>query len=48
MVGIGFIVPILLSGVKNSAGFYLSGLASVTGMMCLRLFILYAGQLYSI
>ena len=48
VVGIGFIVPILLSGVKNSAGFYLSGLASVTGMMCLRLFILYAGQLYSI
>ena len=48
VVGVGFLVPILLSGAKNSTAFYLSGLASVTGMMCLRLFILYAGQLYSI
>ena len=48
VVGIGFIVPILLSCATSSAAFYLSGLASVTGMMCLRLFILYAGQLYSI
>ncbi len=49
VVGIGFIVPILINFMKEStATLYLSGLASVTGMMCLRLFILYAGQLYSL
>lgn len=49
VVGVGFIVPILLSFAKGStATLYLSGLASVAGMMCLRLFILYAGQLYGL
>lgn len=49
VVGVGFILPILFNFMKASAGtLYLSGLASVAGMMCLRLFILYAGQLYSL
>lgn len=48
VVGVGFVLPVLLNFVKSSASFYLAGLASVTGMMCLRLFILYAGQLYGL
>lgn len=49
VVGIGFIVPVLLGFCKESKGtMYLAGLASVCGMMCLRLFILYAGQLYGL
>ena len=48
VVGVGFLVPIVLSAAKSASAFYLSALASVAGMMCLRLFILYAGQLYSI
>lgn len=46
VVGVGFILPILLNFVKSSTSFYLAGLCSVAGMMCLRLFILYAGQIY--
>ena len=48
VVGVGFILPILLNFVKSSASFYLSGLAAICGMMCLRLFILYAGQLFGL
>jgi protein NrfD len=49
-VGIGFLVPLVLnalgSRVRESAGtFYLSAICSVCGMMSLRLFVLYAGQL---
>jgi protein NrfD len=46
-VGIGFGVPILLrfAGAKVLPAFYASACASVAGMMCLRLFIIYAGQL---
>lgn len=53
-VGIGFIVPLVLSffGSRNfrdsAAVFYTSGLAAICGMMCLRLFIIYAGQINSI
>jgi Formate-dependent nitrite reductase, membrane component len=53
-VGIGFIVPLGLSffGSRNfrdsAAVFYTSGLAAICGMMCLRLFIIYAGQINSI
>lgn len=49
VVGVGFVLPILFNFMKAStATLYMSGLASVCGMMCLRLFILYAGQLYSL
>ena len=48
VVGVGFILPILLNFVKRSASFYLSGLAAICGMMCLRMFILYAGQLFGL
>ena len=48
VVGVGFILPILLNFVKSSASFYLSGLAAICGMMCLRMFILYAGQLFGL
>ena len=40
---VGMIVPITLSFFRSA--FYTSGLAAICGMMCLRLFILYAGQL---
>ncbi len=48
VVGVGFVLPLLFGCMKSRAGFFLGGLASVAGMMCLRLFILYAGQLFSI
>ena len=48
VVGVGFILPILLNFVKSSASLYLSGLAAICGMMCLRMFILYAGQLFGL
>jgi protein NrfD len=49
-VGVGFLIPLVLnalgSRVRESAGtFYLSAICSVCGMMSLRLFVLYAGQL---
>ncbi|MCF0252752.1 MAG: polysulfide reductase NrfD [Duodenibacillus sp.] len=48
VVGVGFAMPVLLGFMRQSAGtFLLSGLCSVAGMMCLRLFILYAGQMYT-
>lgn len=48
VVGVGFVLPLVFGLVKSRAGFFMAGLASVAGMMCLRLFILYAGQLFSI
>ncbi|DAB36607.1 MAG: nitrite reductase [Epsilonproteobacteria bacterium] len=53
VVGIGFGVPLVLNfllgkKVAHSAfAFYLSGAASVLGVLSLRLFILYAGQTFS-
>ncbi len=53
-VGVGFIIPLILSfcgskSMRESAGaFYTSGVAAICGMMCLRLFIIYAGQLNAI
>jgi protein NrfD len=49
-VGVGFLIPFAANftprAVKESAGaFYFTALCGITGMMCLRLFILYAGQL---
>ena len=53
-VGIGFLIPLALSFFGSKAfrtgatAFYTSGLAAICGMMCLRLFIIYAGQINSI
>ncbi len=49
-VGVGFGVPLVLGllNLKSSWAFWASGLAGVAGMMCLRLFILYAGQMNSV
>ena len=49
-VGIGFGVPLVLGlvNLRSSWAFWASRLAGVVGMMCLRLFILYAGQLNSL
>ncbi|KPZ69225.1 MULTISPECIES: NrfD/PsrC family molybdoenzyme membrane anchor subunit [unclassified Shewanella] len=54
VVGIGFGGPLLLNfatGTKfshSAKAFYLSGICVVSGMMCLRMFILYAGQNFAI
>ncbi|WP_024954780.1 NrfD/PsrC family molybdoenzyme membrane anchor subunit [Sulfurospirillum arcachonense] len=54
VVGIGFILPLVLNfalGKKMSnslAVFYTSGLSSLVGVFCLRLFIVYAGQIFSV
>jgi len=42
---VGMIVPMTLSFFRSAACFYLSCISAIAGMMCLRLFILYAGQL---
>ncbi len=52
-VAVGFGVPLLLGVLAGKRGesagaFYLSGVCAVCGMMCLRLFILYAGQMNTI
>ena len=50
VVGIGFCIPLIFnfllgkSVAHSSMTFYLSGLASIIGVLSLRLFILYAGQ----
>ncbi len=46
-VGIGFGLPTVIRFIRSKAmaAFYASACASVIGMMCLRLFIIYAGQL---
>ncbi|NKF51926.1 polysulfide reductase NrfD [Shewanella sp. WXL01] len=54
VVGLGFGGPLLLNFATgkqfshSSQAFYLSGLCAVGGMMCLRMFILYAGQNFAI
>ncbi|WOT05515.1 NrfD/PsrC family molybdoenzyme membrane anchor subunit [Shewanella youngdeokensis] len=54
VIGVGFAGPILLnfatpkSFSHSAKAFYASGLCAVAGMMCLRLFILYAGQNFAI
>ena len=49
VVGVGFICPVLLSFLRKSfATTVVAALCSVIGMMSLRFFILYAGQLNSI
>ena len=51
---VGFIVPFVLNfafGKKVASlkfSFYISSLAAVIGVLLLRVFILYAGQTYSI
>ena len=45
---VGFVLPVLLNFVKSTASFYLAGLCSVVGMLCLRHFILYAGQIFGL
>ncbi len=54
VVGVGFGGPLLLNFAMgkqfshSSQAFYLSGVCAVSGMMCLRMFILYAGQTFAI
>ncbi|MDR8525299.1 MULTISPECIES: NrfD/PsrC family molybdoenzyme membrane anchor subunit [Shewanella] len=54
VVGLGFGGPLLLNFATgktfshSAKAFYLSGLCAVAGMMCLRMFILYAGQIFAI
>jgi protein NrfD len=54
VVGVGFGGPLLLNFATgkqfshSAKVFYLSGLCAVSGMMCLRMFILYAGQNFAI
>lgn len=54
VIGIGFGGPLLLNFATGKAfghsakAFYLSGVCAVSGMMCLRMFILYAGQNFAI
>ncbi|MEZ9139506.1 MULTISPECIES: NrfD/PsrC family molybdoenzyme membrane anchor subunit [unclassified Shewanella] len=54
VVGVGFLGPILLNFATgktfshSAKAFYLSGFCAISGMMCLRMFILYAGQTYAI
>lgn len=49
VVGVGFVCPLLLALFKKSfATVVASAACSVVGMMCLRFFILYAGQLNAI
>ncbi|HIP11279.1 MAG TPA: nitrite reductase [Arcobacter sp.] len=54
VVGIGFTLPLFLNfmlgkKVAHSATvFYISAISSIVGVLCLRLFIIYAGQIFSI
>ncbi|ATB69185.1 MccD protein [Sulfurospirillum diekertiae] len=54
VMGIGFGLPLVLNfglGKKMASthmAFYLSGMASVLGVLCLRMFIIYAGQTFSV
>lgn len=54
VMGIGFGLPLVLNFAlgKKMAGshiaFYLSGVASVLGVLCLRMFIIYAGQTFGV
>ncbi|WP_263833809.1 NrfD/PsrC family molybdoenzyme membrane anchor subunit [Sulfurospirillum oryzae] len=54
VMGLGFGIPLVLNfalGKKIASShiaFYLSGMASVVGVLCLRMFIIYAGQTFGI
>ncbi|MBL0686603.1 MAG: polysulfide reductase NrfD [Sulfurospirillum sp.] len=54
VVGIGFVIPLVLNFVLGkkiahlSTVFYASAISSIVGVLCLRLFIVYAGQIFSI
>ncbi|ABV35100.1 polysulphide reductase, NrfD [Shewanella sediminis HAW-EB3] len=54
IIGIGFVGPLLLNFATSKAfshsakALYMSGMCAVVGMMCLRLFIIYAGQNHGI
>ncbi len=52
-VGIGFGIPLIASIIagkrtESKVSFYFAGTCAIAGMMCLRLFILYAGQMNTI
>ena len=46
VIGVGFVLPLIASFGKSAGAFCLGALASICGMMCLRVFILYAGQTF--
>lgn len=54
VIGLGFIMPLILNFAlgqrfaHSSRAFYLTGGSVVCGMMCLRLFLLYSGQIYAV
>jgi len=54
VMGVGFGLPLVLNfalGKKMASShmaFYLSGMASVLGVLCLRMFIIYAGQTFGV
>jgi len=54
VMGVGFGLPLVLNfalGKKMASthmAFYLSGMASVLGVLCLRMFIIYAGQTFGV
>ncbi|SKB42668.1 NrfD/PsrC family molybdoenzyme membrane anchor subunit [Malaciobacter marinus] len=53
IVCIGFLLPIILNFSKkeqenSNSIFYISAMCSIVGVLCLRLFIIYAGQTFSV
>ena len=54
VVGIGFILPLFLNFVLSKKiahslfTFYVSAISSIVGVLCLRMFIIYAGQIFSL
>jgi len=54
VIGIGFGIPLVLNFMlgkhvaSSKAVFYFSGIASIVGVLCLRMFIIYAGQTFSV
>ncbi len=46
VIGVGFVLPFVATFVKSRAVMVAGALCAVVGMMCLRLFILYAGQTF--
>lgn len=54
VIGAGFVLPLVLNfgfgkKVANSLSvFYISGISSLIGVFCLRLFIVYAGQIFHV
>jgi len=54
VMGVGFGLPLVLNFAlgkhvaHSHAVFYLSGMASVAGVLCLRMFIIYAGQTFGV